>query len=72
MNLGTIQRRFAWQLRKDDTHTSRCVNIICNTTTTKHDVDSEVVDDDDKSLRSGRVGLDMTRLDSSSASSSHT
>ena len=26
VKLGTIQRRFAWPLRKDDTHTSRSVN----------------------------------------------
>ena len=26
--IGTIQRRFAWPLRKDDTHKSRSVNIF--------------------------------------------
>ena len=26
VNIGTIQRRLAWPLRKDDTHTSRSVN----------------------------------------------
>ena len=26
--IGTIQRRLAWPLRKDDTHKSRSVNII--------------------------------------------
>ena len=26
--IGTIQRRLAWPLRKDDTHKSRSVNIV--------------------------------------------
>ena len=26
--IGTIQRRLAWPLRKDDTHTSRSVNMV--------------------------------------------
>ena len=28
VNIGTIQRRLAWPLRKDDTHKSRSVNNI--------------------------------------------
>ena len=28
VKIGTIQRRLAWPLRKDDTHKSRSVNII--------------------------------------------
>jgi len=27
VKIGTIQRRLAWPLRKDDTHKSRSVNI---------------------------------------------
>ena len=29
VKIGTIQRRLAWPLRKDDTHKSRSVNNIC-------------------------------------------
>ena len=29
VKIGTIQRRLAWPLRKDDTHKSRSVNIFC-------------------------------------------
>ena len=28
VNIGTIQRRLAWPLRKDDAHTSRSVNLF--------------------------------------------
>jgi len=30
VNIGAIQRRLAWPLRKDDTHNSRSVNNYCN------------------------------------------
>ena len=30
VKIGTIQRRFAWPLRKDDTHTSRSVSNFCS------------------------------------------
>ena len=29
VKIGTIQRRLAWPLRKDDTHKSRSVPIFC-------------------------------------------
>jgi len=29
VQMGTIQRRLAWPLRKDDTHESRSVSIVC-------------------------------------------
>ena len=29
VKIGTIQRRVAWPLRKDDTHESRSVNNVC-------------------------------------------
>ena len=29
VKIGTIQRRLAWPLRKDDTHESRSVNLKC-------------------------------------------
>jgi len=30
VKIGTIQRRLAWPLRKDDTHKSRSVSIFCS------------------------------------------
>jgi hypothetical protein len=30
VKIGTIQRRLAWPLRKDDTHKSRSVSIFCH------------------------------------------
>ena len=35
VRIGTIQRRFAWSLRKDDTHKSRSVNNF-NTNNSKN------------------------------------
>ena len=36
VKIGTIQRRLAWPLRKDDTHKSRSVNIFWGTSPTPH------------------------------------
>jgi len=36
VKIGTIQRRLAWPLRKDDTHKSRSVNIFLGTSPTPH------------------------------------
>jgi hypothetical protein len=36
VKIGTIQRRLAWPLRKDDTHKSRSVNIFLATSPTPH------------------------------------
>jgi len=34
--IGTIQRRLAWPLRKDDTHKSRSVTIFCACSLSDH------------------------------------
>ena len=36
VKIGTIQRRLAWPLRKDDTHKSRSVNNFFSTTPTSY------------------------------------
>ena len=37
VKIGTIQRRLAWPLRKDDTHKSRSVPNFSNTRSTNYD-----------------------------------
>ena len=38
LRLGTIQRRLAWRLRKDDTHKSRSINNTLRETSGKRDI----------------------------------
>jgi len=40
VKIGTIQRRLAWPLRKDDTHKSRSVSIFCPWPPRRHGDDS--------------------------------